>query len=123
MDYMISLYSDETAPMPEPGTPEFGQFMAGWMAYNQELIDGGHWIAASNLMPTMTATTIRKSTGGQSITDGPFAETKEQLGGFYLISATDLDQALALAAKIPLGAGSIEVRPVAFRPDAPENQG
>jgi hypothetical protein len=123
MDYMITLYSDENAPMPEPNTPEFGAFMASWMAYNQELIDGGHWISASNLMPTVTATTIRKSANGQSITDGPFAETKEQFGGFYLISATDLDQALALAAKIPLDAGSIEVRPVAFRPDAPENQG
>jgi hypothetical protein len=120
MDYMITLYSDETLPMPEPGTPEFGEFMGAWMAYNQTLIDGGHWIAASNLMPTMTATTLRKSPDGQSITDGPFAETKEQLGGFYLISATDLDQALALASQIPLNGGSIEVRPVAFRPDAPQ---
>jgi hypothetical protein len=120
MDYMISLYSDENIPMPEPGTPEFGEFMGAWMAYNQTLIDGGHWIAASNLMPTMTATTIRKATSGQSITDGPFAETKEQFGGFYLISANDLDQALVLAGKIPLHAGSIEVRPVAFRPDAPQ---
>jgi hypothetical protein len=119
MDYMITLYSDENTPMPEPGTPEFGAFMGAWMAYNQTLIDGGHWIAASNLMPTMTATTIRKSTGAQTTTDGPFAETKEQLGGFYLISATDLDQALALAAQIPME-GSIEVRPVAFRPDAPQ---
>jgi hypothetical protein len=124
MDYMITLYSDENAPMPEPGTPEFGQMMGEWMAYNQTLIDGGHWIAASNLMPTVTATTIRQSFGNPpQITDGPFAETKEQLGGFYLISATDLDQALELAKGIPLPQGSVEVRPVAFRPDAPENQG
>jgi hypothetical protein len=120
MDYMITLYSDENTPMPEPGTPEFDAFMGAWMGYNQTLIDGGHWIAASNLMPTMTATTLRKTSGGQSITDGPFAETKEQLGGFYLISATDLDQALALASQIPMDGGSIEVRPVAFRPDAPQ---
>jgi hypothetical protein len=124
MDYMITLYSDENAPMPEPGTPEFGAFMGEWMAFNQKLIDGGHWIAASNLMPTTTATTVRQSPGSApAITDGPFAETKEQLGGFYLISATDLDQALELAKAVPLTAGSLEVRPVAFRPDAPENQG
>jgi hypothetical protein len=123
MDYMISLYSNENAEGPTPGTPEFDSFMAEWMAYNQTLIDGGHWISASNLMPTMTATTLRKSTGSQSITDGPFAETKEQLGGFYLISAADLDQAIALASRIPLHEGSIEIRPVAFRPDAPHDQG
>lgn len=61
----------------------------------------------------MTATTLRKAPGGQSITDGPFADTKEQLGGFYLVSATDLDQGLLPASQIPMDAGSIEVRPVA----------
>jgi len=119
MDYMILIHSDETAEAPAPGTPEFEQMMAGWMAYNQALIDGGHWIAAANLQPTVTASTVRKAIGAAPmITDGPFAETKEQLGGFYLIAADDLDQALELAARLPLPAGSIEVRPVAFRPDA-----
>jgi hypothetical protein len=90
--------------------------MAGWFAYNQRLIDGGHWISGANLQPTPTATTVQKPWGGTaSIIDGPFMETKEQLGGFYLISAADLDEALALAADIPIPAGSIEVRPVAFR--------
>jgi hypothetical protein len=122
MDYMITLYSDETVPMPAEDSPEFGQMMGEWMAYNQRLIEGGHWIAASNLMPTMTATTIVKTWGSApTLLDGPFAETKEQLGGFYLISATDLDQAIALATDIPLLVGSIEVRPVAFRPDAPQS--
>ena len=119
MDYMILIHSDETAPRPAPGEPGFDDMMAGWFAYKQRLIDGGHWISAANLLPTPTATTIRKPWGGEpSTVDGPFAETKEQLGGFYLISAADLDEALALASAIPIPAGSIEVRPVAFRPDA-----
>jgi hypothetical protein len=119
MEYMILIHGNENAPMPAEGTPEFGEMMGQWMAYNQTLIDGGHWIAAANLMPTVTATTVRKSfDGAPAITDGPFAETKEQLGGFYLITATDLDEALRLAAAIPIPVGSLEVRPVAFRPDA-----
>ncbi len=118
MDYMILIHSDETA-VPERGSAQFEQMMAGWMAYNQSLIDGGHWISAANLQGVATATTVTKRPGSPpAITDGPYAETKEQLGGFYLISAQDLDQALELAARLPLPAGSIEVRPVAFRPDA-----
>jgi hypothetical protein len=119
MDYMITLYSDETYEIPGPGEPGFEEMMGEWMTYNQKLIDGGHWISAANLMPTPTATTIRKSFDGTSaLTDGPYVETKEQLGGFYLISAADLDEALALAGQIPIPVGSLEVRPVAFRPDA-----
>jgi len=119
MEYMILIHSDETYPTPAPGEPGFDEMMAGWLAYNQQLIDDGHWIAAANLQPTLTATTIRKTPGAaQSVTDGPYVETKEQLGGFYLIKAADLDEALALAEAIPIPVGSIEVRPVAFRPDA-----
>lgn len=119
MEYMINLYSDESVELPSPDTPEFGEFMGAWMAFNQILIDGGHWVAGASLAPTTTATTVRKAGASTSVTDGPFAETKEQLGGFYLISAKDLDEALALAAKVPIPFGSFEVRPVAFRPDAP----
>lgn len=119
MDYMILIHGDETAGAPAPGSPEFEQMMAGWMEFNQKLIDGGHWIAAANLTPTATATTIRKAPGAEPVlTDGPYAETKEQLGGFYLVSAADLDEALALAGSAPVPSGSLEVRPVAFRPDA-----
>jgi hypothetical protein len=119
MEYMILIHGDETAPRPAPGEPGFDEMMAGWFAYNQRLIEGGHWIAGASLAPTSTATSVRKTWGGSpTIVDGPFAETKEQLGGFYLVSAANLDEALALAADVPVPVGSIEVRPVAFRPDA-----
>jgi len=73
----------------------------------------GHWIAGEALQPVHTATTVRVRNGKVSITDGPFAETKEQLAGFYLIEASDLDDALRAAAKIPPARyGSIEVRPI-----------
>ena len=117
MEYMLLIASDETAA-PARGTPEFDQFMGGWMQFNQLLVDGGHFIAGAGLQPTATATTVRKSGSGEQIVDGPFAETKEQLGGFYLIAAADLDQALSLARALPIPAGSVEVRPLSFRPDA-----
>lgn len=120
MEYMITNYyaaSDEDGPA--PGTPEFNEMMGAWMAYNQKLIDGGHWVGGASLAPPDTATTISLADGVKTgTTDGPFAETKEQLGGFYLIEAKDLDEAIALAAQMPIGTGSLEIRPVAFRPDA-----
>lgn len=107
--------------MPAPGETGFEETMGAWAAFNQRLIDGGHWIAGAMLQPTSTATTVRKQFGAQpAILDGPFAETKEQLGGFYLVTASDLDQALELVAAIPMPVGSFEVRPVALRPDAPQ---
>lgn len=119
MEYMILIHTDEHAERPGPGMPGFDEMMAGWMAYNQRLIDGGHWIAGCSLQPTATATTVHKTAGAApAVTDGPFVETKEQLGGFYLVSAADLDQAIELAAAIPLPFASFEIRPVAFRPDA-----
>jgi hypothetical protein len=119
MEYMILIHSDESHEMPVEGTAEFGAMMGEWMAYNQTLIDGGHWVAGANLMPTATATTIHKTLdAAPTITDGPYAETKEQFGGFYLIKAADLDEAIRLATEIPIPMASLEVRPVAFRPDA-----
>lgn len=118
MEYMIMNHTVETAG-PEYGTPEFEAFMGRWMEYNQMLIDGGHWIAGASLAPSDVATTLQKSGGSvTATTDGPFAETKEQIGGFYLIVAPDLDKALELAAAMPIDDGALEVRPVAFRPDA-----
>ncbi|MEM8903750.1 MAG: YciI family protein [Actinomycetota bacterium] len=118
MEYMITNRSIETDDGPEPGTPEFGEFMGRWMAYNQMLIDGGHWVAGASLAPSASATLVKKAGGASSIVDGPYAETKEQIGGFYLIEAKDLDEALELAAAMPIDDGTLEVRPVAFRPDA-----
>ena len=93
--------------------------MGSWMAYNQMLIEGGHWVSGANLAPTITATTLRHTPGqAPELVDGPFAETKEQFGGYYLISAENLDEAIALASKLPMDSGSLEIRPVAFRPDA-----
>lgn len=119
MDYMILINSDENVEMPAPGTPEFEAMMGEWFAYNQRLIDGGHWIAGASLQATTTATTVHKRPGAaHTVTDGPYMESKEQLGGFYLVSAADLDEAIELAAGIPIPVASLEVRPVAFRPDA-----
>ena len=119
MDYMILIHSDESVEMPSPGTPEFDAMMGEWAAYNQRLIDGGHWVSGASLQPTSTATLVRTQPGSAPVvSDGPFAESKEQLGGYYLVSAADLDQAIELAAAIPIPAATLEVRPVAFRPDA-----
>ncbi|MEX2222507.1 MAG: YciI family protein [Candidatus Rokuibacteriota bacterium] len=83
------------------------------LAYDEALHKGGHLIAAQALQPVETATTVRVRNGKLSTTDGPFAETKEQLGGFILIEARDLNDAIQVAAKIPLARrGSIEVRPI-----------
>ena len=83
------------------------------MAFGDELRQGGYRLAAEALQPVQTATTVRVRNGRLSLTDGPFAETKEQLAGFYLIDARDLNEAIQIAAKIPPArVGSIEVRPV-----------
>lgn len=119
MEYMITNYTEPHEDGPAPGTPEFNGMMGAWMAYNQQLIDGGHWVTGASLAPSDTATTIVLADGTHTgTTDGPFAETKEQLGGFYVIEAADLDQAIELAAAMPIDTGSLEIRPIAFRPDA-----
>jgi len=84
-----------------------------YSAYTQSIVQSGNFKAGDGLQPTSTATTVRVRDGKILATDGPFAETREQLGGYYLVEARDLDAAIAMAARIP-GArdGSIEVRPV-----------
>jgi hypothetical protein len=87
--------------------------MAEYGAYTQGLKDSGHYIGGNALQPTPSATTLRVRNGKISTTDGPFAETKEQLGGYYLINAKDLNDAIQVASKIPSAKfGSIEVRPI-----------
>ena len=112
MKYLCLIYSEEKqiAALPEA---EYKPLMGEYMAFTQGIQKSGHLIASERLQPTHTATTIRSRNGKVSTTDGPFAETKEQLGGFYLINARDLNEAIQVASKIP-GArfGSIEVRPI-----------
>jgi len=115
MRYLVLIYDEQTAN-PSPGPPDpavRGQVTEQYNAYSQMLRDRGAYVAGEALQPVTTATTIRVRDGKSMITDGPFAETKEALGGFYLIEAKDLDEALDLGGKCP-GArfGSIEVRPI-----------
>jgi hypothetical protein len=113
MKYLLLLYGDESR-WADMSPEESAQDMQLWGAFGQELIDNGAFIAGEGLAPTATAKTVR-SEGGEIVhTDGPFAETREQLGGFYLLECKDIDEALGWAAKVPdLGeGGSVEVRPV-----------
>jgi hypothetical protein len=83
------------------------------VAYDEGLRQGGHCLASEALQPVATATTVRLRNGQLSVTDGPFAETKEQLAGFYLVEARDLNEAIQLASRIPpVRVGSVEVRPI-----------
>ena len=112
MKYLCLIYNEERriAAMP----PEKVAAIAGeCVAYDEQLAREGKFVACERLQPTRAARTLRFGAGKVSVTDGPFAETKEQLGGFYLIDAKDFDEALTLAAKIPPARlGCVEVRPV-----------
>ena len=112
MQYLLMIYRNE-AELGKLGPAERKQMMADYGAFTQSIVQSGHFKAGDGLQPTTTATTVRVREGKTLTTDGPFAETREQLGGYYLIDAKDLDTALGIAARIP-GAktGSIEVRPV-----------
>ena len=112
MKYLCLIYSDETLWAKAPQS-ETEKMMTEYRAFGEGIRDSGHFIAGFRLHPTNTASTVRIRDGKLSTTDGPFAETKEQLVGFYLIEAKDLNEAMQIGARIP-GArvGSIEVRPV-----------
>jgi hypothetical protein len=119
MEYMLIITADESDPAPYPGQPGFDEMMEGWAEYTRRLMSGGHWLNGASLMPSTTATTVRKTPdAAPAVIDGPFAETKEQLAGYYTITAPDLDTALELATAMPIQSGSIEVRPIAVRPEA-----
>ena len=108
--YLALIYEDETAY--ETATPEvLKEVMTDHQAFGEA--NGAALRGGNALQPTATATSIRRDgSGGFAITDGPFAETKEALGGYYLIEADDLDQALAVARQVPARFGGIEVRPI-----------
>jgi hypothetical protein len=99
--------------------------MGEYFGFTDEIRKNGKYVAGEALQPTATATTVRVRNGKVSTTDGPFAETKEQLGGFYLIEAKDLNDAIQVAAKIPSARlGAIEVRPVVdFSQEAAQREG
>ena len=113
MKYLFTLWGDE-ARWADRTPEEIQAAMNEWDAYTVEVQDAGAFLGGEGLQPTATATTVAiQADGNQIVTDGPYAETKEQLGGFYLVEAKDLDEAIEIAAKIPdVRRGSIEVRPV-----------
>jgi hypothetical protein len=112
MQYMCLIYGDENGRA-TASEDDRAQMMAAYGAFTESIRESGHMVGGDALHPASTATTVRVRDGETLVTDGPFAETKEQLGGYYLIEAKDADEAIAIAARIP-GAqyGSIEVRPV-----------
>lgn len=112
MQYLCLIYEAESLRANE--TPEeLGEVIAAYGKFTEALRDAGKLVAGDALEPVATATTVRVRDGKVLRTDGPFAETKEQLGGYYLIEADNLDEALEWAAKIPTAEqGSIEVRPL-----------
>lgn len=112
MKYMLLIYGNQSE-MPDLTPEQRRAGMQVWMDYEHEAKAAGVLLAYNGLLPTTDATTVRIRDGETFITDGPFAETHEQLGGFYLIDVNNLDEALQWAAKIPsVRYGSIEVRPL-----------
>jgi hypothetical protein len=113
MKYMILLYGSEAAGVPETGSPEFDAYLGEYQTFTDDVAAAGKLLASEALQPVATATSVRVRKGRTETMDGPFAETKEQLGGFYLLDCKDLDEALAYAARIPdARTGTVEVRPV-----------
>jgi hypothetical protein len=112
MQYLLLIYENEKtwATMNEKTRNEA---MGEYMKFSEDIGKSGHMVGGNALQPTTTATTLRLRDGKKLTTDGPFAETKEQLGGYYLVNAKDIDEALGIAARIPSAKwGSIEVRPI-----------
>ena len=120
MKYILLIYDDEQVRVKssEAGrTQMYGEYAQ----LTQQIQSGGQYVAGSGLQPTATATSVRVRDGQRLLTDGPFAETREQLGGYYLVDARDLDEAISITARIPSARqGTIEVRPLMVMP-APAN--
>lgn len=112
MNYLCLVYYDEKI-MTSMSQREWDDLNQECIACGEGMRESGHWLGGNALQPVETATTVRVRDGKISTTDGPFAETREQLAGFYLLEARDLNEAITLAGKIPPARyGSIEVRPV-----------
>ena len=112
MKYLLAFFGEEGG-WDDVSPEEMQEGMKQWERFEQELVDAGAHLAGEGLQPSATATTVKREGDDRTVTDGPFAETKEQLGGFYLIDVADLDEALEWAKKAPVSDGfSTEVRPV-----------
>ncbi len=112
MQYLLMIYSNENR-MKDATPEEMGAFMGAYRSFTEGIIADGNYVGGEALQPTSTATCVSVNAGKTITTDGPFIETKEQLGGYYLVEAKDLDEAIEIAAKIPSAAfGTIEVRPI-----------
>jgi hypothetical protein len=112
MKYLCLIY-DEDKKLGAMSKSESDAFMGEYFTFTDNIKKNGHYVGGEALHPVQTATTVRVRNGKVSTTDGPFAETKEQLGGYYLIEARDLNDAIQVASKIPSAKiGSVEVRPV-----------
>jgi hypothetical protein len=112
MKYLCLIY-DEEKKLGAMSKSDNDKMMAEYGVFTEAIRKSGHYVGGEALHPVQAATTVRVRNGKTSTTDGPFAETKEQLGGYYLINATDLNDAIQVASRIPSAkAGSIEVRPV-----------
>jgi hypothetical protein len=118
MRYLCLLVGEPDMDGPVPGTPEFTQMLIDYQAATQAMAADGVLIDSGPLQPPSAATTIRVRAGEPLVTDGPFAEIKEQIGGYYVLDCADLDEALRWAAAIPAARyGAIEVRPLMVMPD------
>ena len=112
MKFLLTIYADESG-WANASPEDVQRLMAAYGEFGQAAQDAGVLLGGEGLQPTSTATTVRVRDGETLITDGPFAETREQLGGYYLLDCRDLDEAIRWAARIPdAGNGSVEVRPV-----------
>jgi hypothetical protein len=112
MKYLLALIADESR-FAERTPEQQAESMRAWDAYTQAVIDAGVHLGGEGLQPSSTATTVQiQESGDPIVSDGPFAETKEQLGGYYLLDCKDLDDALAWAKRVPMPGGTVEVRPV-----------
>jgi hypothetical protein len=112
MKYLCLIY-DEEKKFETMAKADFDTLMGEYFAFTKDIRQSGHYLGGNDLEPVKSATTVRVRNGRMSTTDGPFAETKEQLGGYYLVEAKDLNEAIQIASRIPSAKlGCIEVRPV-----------
>ncbi|HVK86583.1 MAG TPA: YciI family protein [Kofleriaceae bacterium] len=112
MQYLLLIYDQEKI-WDDMSKEEVGKMLAEYGVFSSGIKKSGHFIAGDALQPVRTATSVRVRDGKTTTTDGPFAETREQLGGYYLINAKDLDEAIKIAARIPSAKlGTIEIRPI-----------